>query len=311
MRTLDPSFVREFLQSTFNAHANDVRFIGAGMFSQAFAFTVDAQQYIVRVSECLDDFQKDAFAHAHFSASIPIPRVIRIDRFEDTEYFCITERCPGKTLNDKKNADDLRIVPHLFATLDTIHRIDVSHSRGWGFADAKGNGHFDSWTESLLALYNQKFEYEWATLARLRFWDQQLFENFYGEMKRLLSFCSTERFLIHRDFGFDNVVANDACITGVLDWAEFGYGDFLYDVAYLDYYSQQIPYGDLWYARATTQGRVVPNFEERMRCYMLNIGLHGIAIAATLNQERAYIREHERMRSVLLPSRRASTDWTQ
>ena len=130
-------------------------------------------------------------------------------------------------------------------------------------------------------------------------------------MKRLLSYCPTERYLIHRDFGFDNVVADGARVTGVLDWAEFGYGDFLYDVAYLDYFSQNIPYGALWHERAIRQQRHVVHFEERMRCYMLNIGLHDMAIAATLDNERSYIRGHERTRSVLLPGRRAPTDWTQ
>lgn len=309
---LDLGLVRAFLQSHFDERARDVTLLGAGMFSQAYSFGVDQQQYVVRVNAWLEDFQKDAFAREHFaSAALPIPNILRIDQFDAARFFCITERCAGRTLKDSHNADDARIVPSLFETLDAIHRIDVSPSHGWGLADANGNGRFDSWAESLLALCNQKFDYAWEALARLPFFDKALFDEFFQEMKRLLSYCPTERYLIHRDYGFDNVVADGAHVTGVLDWAEFGYGDFLYDAAYLDYFSQNIPYGALWHERATKQGRDVPHFEERMRCYMLNIGLHDMAIAATLNNERSYIRGRERTRSILLPGRRTPTDWTQ
>jgi hypothetical protein len=68
-----------------------------------------------------------------------------------------------------------------------------------------------------------------------------------------------------------------------------------------------LAYGDLWRERAGD----VPHFQERMQGYMLNLGLHGMAIAATLNREREYVRTRERSRSVLLPTRRAATDWTQ
>lgn len=305
---INPNTVGEFLRSQFGANPSPATLLGAGMFSQAYAFDVGEKHYVVRVSECLKDFHKDAFAHAHFAfASVPIPRVIRIERLDATHYACITERCPGRTLKDKQNANDAQIVPSLFDTLDAIHLIDVSDSHGWGLADANGNGRFESWEQALLAFYNQKFQYDWDALARKSFFNTKLFDAFHAEMKCLLPYCSSQRHLIHRDFGFANVMTDGKRITGVLDWAEFGYGDFLYDIAYLDFYSQDIPYGDLWRKRADD----MLNFQERMQCYMLNIGLHGMAIAGMLNDEYGYVRERERTKSVLLASRRAPTDWTQ
>lgn len=303
----DPATVREFLQSRFNPRVDNVKQIGAGMFSQAFAFADDERGYVMRVSECLDDFQKDAFAREHFTApGLPIPRIVHIDRFDNTRYFCITEHCAGRTLTERET--DARVAAQLFDTLDVIHCTNVSQFIGWGIADANGTGRFDSWQNYLATLFNQKFDYDWAASQRLSFWDQNLFEEFFQAMKRLLDYCPSERFLYHGDFGFDNVLMDDLSITGAIDWAEFGYGDFLYDIAYLDYFSQNIPYGDLWMERAQASGRVIPNFHQRIQCYMLNIGLHDMAIAATLNRERAYIRARERTRSVLLPTRRAPTD---
>lgn len=306
----DLTTVRAFLQSQYDARVDAVTLIGAGMFSHAYTFGVDGRAYVMRINSWREDFQKDQFASKHFSDALPIPHVVFIAQFDETHFCCVTERCDGRTLKDNNNIDDLPIVPNLFDTLDEIHRIDVSQSHGWGLADASGNGRFGSWAESLLALYNQKFDYDWTAIQLQPFFDKGLFDEFFQEMKRLVSYCPPERYLIHRDYGFDNVVADGSRVTGVLDWAEFGYGDFLYDVAYLDHFSQHIPYGDLWYARAKLRGIDVPNFQARMQCYMLCNGLHDMAIAATLGRERSYIRGRERTRSVLLPTRRAPTDWT-
>ena len=48
-----------------------------------------------------------------------------------------------------------------------------------------------------------------------------------------------------------------------------------------------------------------------MICYMLNIGLGGMAIAAVQGDEKSYIRCRERTRSILKPGHRAASDWTQ
>jgi len=312
MSSPDLETLRVYLQAHFDPRADHVVSLGAGMFARAFAFTVDERAYVARINAWRQDFLKDEYARAHFaSPALPIPRVVHLTPFDATRDVCVTERCAGRTLRDNLNADDLPIAPQLFATLDAIHRVDISATRGWGLADTNGIGRFDSWHAALLALYNHKFDYPWDSFARHSFFEQKLVDEFFQAMRRFLPHCPNDRFLIHRDFGSANLVADGAQITGVLDWAEFGYGDFLYDLACLDYFSQDIPYGALWQERSAALGRAVPNFQERMQCYMLNIGLHDIAIAATLGDERAYIRGCERTKSVLLPARRAPTDWTQ
>ena len=80
-------------------------------------------------------------------------------------------------------------------------------------------------------------------------------------------------------------------------------------MAYLDFFGKGISYGDLWREYAEARGLQVPHFEERMRCYMLHEGL-GMAVAALREDRRFYVRARERTRSVLLPARRAPTDWT-
>lgn len=307
--------VGEFLRARFagfHPHAASVEFIGAGMFSQAFAFVADEREFILRVNAYEEDFRKDEFAFANFAApALPIPRVAHIGRFDDTRWYAITARCAGKIITAWDSATNLKIAPSLFETLDAIHRVDASRFSGWGLTDAHYHGRFDSWENYLLSLYNQKFKVDWRILAQHTFLEANVFAEFFDAMRELLPYCPREKFLVHGDFGFENVVSDGERITGVLDWAEARLGDFLYDVAYLDFWSKDVPYGDLWYARALKQGRVVQHFEERMRCYLLNQGLGSLIIPAIRGDEREYLRVRERMRSIFLPGRRAATDWTQ
>jgi hygromycin-B 4-O-kinase len=312
MTDLTVGIVSQFLQANFHRDIASVQWIGSGWFSHAFSFIVGEQAFIFRVNSYLEDLQKDDFAYQHYaSAQLPIPRVILIGKFDVTRHFCIAERCPGRTLSDMDEASIRKVVPQLFETLDAIHRVNVSGYVGWGLTGANGNGHFDSWTDYLLSLSDQKFMHRWSTLQQHTFWEKDVHEAFFEEMKPLLPYCSSDRCLIHRDYGFDNVMTDRHTITGVLDWADCGLGDFVFDIAWLDFFSQEIPYGELWNDYAAAKGYDVPNLHERMRCYMLWIGLDSMASVAVKENERSYIRHRERTRSVLLPARRSDSDWTQ
>jgi hygromycin-B 4-O-kinase len=279
--------LRTFLQTNFNPRADNVIFIGEGWFSQAFAFNVNDQKLIARLNEHVEDFLKDEFAHAHFT-TVPIPNVIWIGRFDEKRFVAITERCAGEAL--KESGNPITVTPSLFKTLDALRQLDTASYTGWGLTDSRGTGQFESWGGYLLSLYNQKFDYDWRTLIHNSFIERDLFQAYYDEMQRLLAYCPREKYVVHGDYGFTNVVADGDKVTGVLDWAEWKLGDFLYDVMYLDFWSDDIPYGSLWRAEHTTL-----HFGERMRCYTLHQGLGTMAIAAVKKDEGMYTRVKERM----------------
>lgn len=303
--------IKSFLRPHFENVAA-LRHIGAGMFSQAYAFSAGDQKYVLRLNAHESDFRKDLFAYGRYrSPGLPIPRPVQMGAYSTAQYYMITERCAGQILDHMSDDDVRMLVSPLFDVLESIHQVDVRGCTGWGLTDARGRGRFSSWPAYLTSLYNQKLALDWRSLAKDTFLDGTLYGDFLGEMHGLLVFCPQDRRLIHGDFGFDNVMADGQRITGVLDWAECGLGDPIYDVAYLDFWSKAIRYGALWYARSTVGGMHVPHFEERMRCYMLHIGLDSMAIAAHKGDERDYIRVRERTHSVLQPGRHSPTDWTQ
>ncbi len=305
---IDSATVGEFLQTNFHKRAACVSWIGSGLFSQAFSFTVEQQAFVFRLNAWEEDFQKDAFACDRFSTpALPIPRVVRIGRFDETQYFAIAERCEGQTIQVMDELQVRNVIAELFNALDIIHGIDISTYTGWGLTNAVGNGLFETWQDYLLSLYNQKFVFDWSKLIQHTFLEQDVYEAFLEAMKQLLPYCPLEKYLVHGDFGFDNVISDGKQITGVLDWAESRLGDFVYDIAYLDFWSEDIPYGALWREDAASRGRDVLHFEERMQCYMLHIGLGSLAIAAIKGDEEDYIWVRERTRSVWQSGSQGST----
>ena len=85
--------------------------------------------------------------------------------------------------------------------------------------------------------------------------------------------------MIHSDLIHRNVLVHDDRITAVLDWGCAMYGDFLYDLAWLTFWSpwhpelRDIDLRSRALAHYDAIGLAVPDFERRMRCCELHIGL--------------------------------------
>lgn len=302
MARITTALVAHFLQSQFDRSVSDVSLLGSGMFSQAFSFMLARQPFIIRLNAYQEDFQKDAFAHQHFSSSeLPIPRMIQSGRFNELYYFAITERCTGMTLNDMEPQEIEQVLPKLFDTLLAIHTLDSSDYLGWGLTDASGQGRFASWQAYLLSFYNQKFPFTWKQLIQDTFMEQEIYDKALAMILKDLEFCFADKYWVHGDFGFDNVMSDGQQITGVLDWAELLLGDYVYDIAYLEFWSEDVCYKQQW--QNWVKDREIDlsrcYFEERLRCYMLHIGLKGLAIAAIRNDPEDYVQVRARIQQIL------------
>jgi hygromycin-B 4-O-kinase len=298
---LDTVSVIDFLQSHFNLKPSNVTRIGAGMFSQVFSFKIEQQAFVIRLNTGSEDFQKDVFAHQHFSSKLPIPKIIQWGRFNQQYYFAIAQRCVGNTLNtlEQTALETLEtIVPHLFETLYALQSFDTSNYSGWGLTDAFGHGRFASWEEYLLSFYNQKFAFTWEQLFDLTCMEREVYNLYFSAMQEYVPFCATDKYWVHGDYGFDNVMSCGKRITGVLDWAESRLGDYVYDIAYLAFWSRNIPYKDLWQPWAERKGIEIDQFDKRMICYFLHIGLGSLAIAAIRDDLEDYIQVKVRMQTV-------------
>ncbi|HEY6540487.1 MAG TPA: aminoglycoside phosphotransferase family protein [Ktedonobacteraceae bacterium] len=290
------------LQEHFPTPLEHLTVINSGQIAQTYSFTAGGQEYIVRFNRdnMGANFPKEAFIAGRItSPRIPIPRVVHIGRFQELHYS-ITVKVPGRPLDQLPAAEYARLLPEVIRTLDAIHHIDVSNwPPRYGVFDDHGVGLSASWRSYLTSIRDEEEDWnfygKWHTLFDTTFLERDVFDSVYNEMSRLLDRCPEERNLLHGCYGFSNVIAHEGSITGVLDWIDAKYGDFVYDIAWLDFWAPEAQHGELFRHYYARQGISVPAYGERLRCYQCYIGMDALRFAAKSNQPNAYRWSHKRI----------------
>jgi hygromycin-B 4-O-kinase len=274
-----------FLDSHYKSPVSNLVSILGGEGSQAFSYEINGEKFILRVSRHSDQgFQKDQYAHAHFkSQEIPIPEIMEIGKMEDGQYFALSQRVEGdliKNLSDKEFDETL---PSLFKTLESIHSINISDKEGYGKWNSEGVADKQSWKEVLLNV--DEFAVQMFGNSML---EKELWDKVYKRFVELTSFCPEEKYLVHADYNFDNTLAKEGKVTGVIDWENSMYGDFLYDVAWLQFFSKDFDYEKAYLDFCKSTGKEIKNFDERVLCYKVYIGLSSLSFYAYSKQEDKY-----------------------
>jgi hygromycin-B 4-O-kinase len=73
------------------------------------------------------------------------------------------------------------------------------------------------------------------------------------------------------------MLAQDGKITAVLDWLDAGYGDFVYDLAVLDFWSPWLDIREASQAYHQQRQRELPFYSERLLCHECRQALEGLA----------------------------------
>lgn len=120
------------------------------------------------------------------------------------------------------------------------------------------------------------------------FLERDVFEKFYTIMIDLANYSPEKQFLVHGDFHFGNMLSDGRVITGIVDWELAMYGDFMFDLAVLHLWFPHLQFPqkvrDAW----EEEGRGIPNFEERLLCYLLFKGIDGLRFYAKKGDRPSY-----------------------
>ncbi len=293
------------LSKVLGARVTQIRPIEYGQIAKAFFFQAQGQDFVVRFTQpnMAIGLHKDLYAYTHFtSPQVPVPPVVCVDEYQGITY-AITRKMPGKTLDSFSGEAFEALIPSLIVTLDNIHQIDVRSAAGFGSFDGEGVGLFKSWPDFLRLVSEEEderwFYGKWHTLFETTFLDRGLFNSIFAEMAALLPFCPAERHLVHADYGFSNVLADSGQITAVLDWANASYGDFLFDVAWLDIGLPGLDFNGRFQHFYHINNRAIPHYHERLRCYHCYIALDSFRFYAKTGQETAYQTMRNRILTIL------------
>ena len=290
------------LREYFDRPIRNLEVIQGGNVAQAFSFSVgsgqveetgEPQDFIIRFNPPMTiNFEKEAYAYDKFASPIiPIPRVIQLGRLENI-FFAITEKISGRNLLQIPRPEYLALIPKLVQVLDAIHRISIGDVPGYGIFDGMGTALTSTCKEHLELIQKEEAEGDfmgrWHVLFQNSFLEKELFESYFFKMMDLSKYCPEERWLVHGDYGFGNILVQDGRVTAVLDWMDAQYGDFLYDVAWLDFWSPLDHWYEWFQQHYLRTERIVPYYKERILCWQYSITLNAMKFYAKAGSKESY-----------------------
>lgn len=297
--------VLPLLHEYFEEPILDLQTVEGGNVAQTFSFAVGSRsdadatntesdkEYIVSFNPTmLVNFEKQAYVEENFaSPSIPVPRQVHRGHLGEV-YFAITEKAPGQNLLQIPRPEYVELIDAQFELLDAIHQVSLGERPGYGFFDGNGVALWPSWRAHLESVKDEgpagDFFENWHELFQTSFLEREVFDRLFSEMTQLISYCPDDRFLVHGNYGFGNLMAQDGRITAVLDWMNAMYGDFLYDIAWLAFWAPKDGWQERFRQYYQSMGREVPFYSERVLCYQTNIALDALKFFAKANNKPAY-----------------------
>lgn len=295
---VDHKIVLKFLMNNYSRDVQSLMAITEGETTQAFSFACKNREFVIRVNSKTIGFEKDKYAHDHFhSDKIPIPKHFQLGRLNDELYYSIAEKAPGKPINRFKKDEIYKIMPALFNVLGSIHAANIGKGR-FGIWNSAGEALGASWGHYLFKLYNEFSEYQ-RNSARGSLRDQRIEQRVLLRYGQLIVCCPNIRNLVHGDYGFGNLLSDGKTITGVVDWENSMYGDFLYDAAPLCFWGYTIDYDGLFLRHYRDNNISVPMFGERVLCYKLRVGLQALRLFSESRRESEYEWTRQRLLRLL------------
>jgi aminoglycoside phosphotransferase (APT) family kinase protein len=281
--------VKALLDDRYGEGVGNVELLGAGDWSRAFAFDQDGRALVARFGKYPEDFEMDRLAMAFERPGLPVPRVLDIGPAFGGA-FAVSERHAGRFLESIGVDESDRLALGVLRLLDALREVPVDQNSSarwpgddphlsWSewlatSAEDDGNERVGGWREKL------------ATAPEM----EALYTRSVREMLALVADVPATLHVVHRDLLNRNVLVDDQCeVTAVYDWGCSVFGDYLYDVAWFTFWApwmtgvSKLDMGERVRSHHREIGADVTNFDERLRCYELHIGVEHLAYQTVMN----------------------------
>ncbi len=280
--TLDLDAVGAWLGARLG-RIDDLSPIGRGEWSSAFCFATRDGERVVRFGHFPEDYAKDRIAAGFARPGLPIPAIHETGSAFECDY-AISERAHGVGFDTLDTSGYRRALPAVFRAIDALRSVDVSACPGYGIWRTDGSAPYASWRAALLDVGRD------PPGSRIHGWRARLatvpeavdrFEEGLRILKALVEVCPENRELIHADLMGDNLLVDGERVVEVVVWANAMFGDFVYDLSRLTFWTPWFPELEaVLDDRVREHYAAEPDFEARLRCYQVHLGLDAQAYNA-------------------------------
>lgn len=288
---MDPKAAERLLQAILKEPISDLRPIEGGELSKAYSYRLRDREFVVRFNRNGEGFRKERYIFEHFAPQgLPIPRMHEVGRAGEL-YYSIADKIPGKSLVTYPEDDVAKLVPEVVRVFTDMNRIRPAGTRGYGWIQPSGDGAYDDWVSFLTSFFQEEqtgFWEGWHELFERSFLERDLFDRWYALMIDLARSAPEERYLVHGDFHFGNMLSDGSALTGVVDWEMAMYGDFVFDLATQHLWTPHFRVPQTVRETWAREGVDIPRFEERLLCALLFKGLDGLRFYAKQGNKDAY-----------------------
>ncbi|ERJ12168.1 aminoglycoside phosphotransferase family protein [Haloplasma contractile] len=286
---MDDKEILQLLRNDFGVSVCNLKRVKSGNIKTVFSFTYERKEYVIRFSKGNNEFETEQFLYKLTHKNDHMARLIKIGTYKNL-YYSITERVKGCPLKELNLSKVKTIIPQLIESVTCIHQTDLTPSCGYGWIK-DGNGCFSSFRELIETHFKQEqngFWNDWYTLFEDSFLDYDSFMTLYKEMVRLSPYSDGQRFLTHGDFHFSNIFSDGKMITGIIDWGNVMYGDFILDIAMLHMLYPSLNFKEAFKNYYNTHQIKVENYDKRFICMSLFKGLDTLRFAAKTGDRPFY-----------------------
>ncbi|PUA37667.1 aminoglycoside phosphotransferase family protein [Paenibacillus elgii] len=295
MRSFKPEMNIEealgYLRQIEGEGVSDVTPIDMGELSKVYSYTKNGRDLVIHFKNDPETLKKVKFISDQFaSCGVPMPRIFEVGTCGGAHYS-IAEKVAGTPIVAQAGPDIRGVLPDLVRQFTRMNQIRVEPCSGFGWIRPSGEGSAKTWAEFLASTFDveqEGFYHGWTSLFESSFLEKDVFDRIYAAMMERIGYAPKERYLVHGDFHFGNMLSQNHAVTGIVDWEMAMYGDFMFDLAVLHVWAPIAQFPQRVREAWAEEGRSIPYFEERLLGYQLFKGLDGLRFYAKKGDRPAY-----------------------
>ncbi len=270
--------------------------------SQAFRFRQGENWYIIRLSHGSGAYWRDRLAFEMLTAQqgLPIPKVYWIDKGHGVA-FAISECLPGIILARQPEDKVRHLLPSILVQLRRLQRAEPANPGRFGSFGPDQIAPGRDWRMGLEVFFSEPESGYWKGWPSLFNHDWFEANTFWAMHERMLDLARTapsKAYVVHGDFHCGNLLGDGDTITGLIDWAQMLFGDWIFDVATFQFWSPQFDLARLVFERGEEYGFDLSYFQERFWCSCYAVGLDALRFMAKIGDEASGRKVAEQLREM-------------